>query len=676
MPSIIKISSGSTAGQIQAAIDRAPAGATVQLAAGNYRFDKTVVINRDDISIVGAGSGSTIISVSTGMQGAPAFRIGQALFTEKLTSAVKIASVDEGASAVTVSSGTHSLKAGDAVWIEQANDSALFSEIGDTKWRDDKPLRTALATVKSVDGDKITLDRALPFDFASSGTTLQEIDLATGIKLKGLTLKGAYGDSNPAKFTNGITAEKNGVMLLVNATDGVVIQDVDILQAGSNGMVIGKTIDAQVSDVLVKGAHNKGDGGNGYGIWIRDVYDSEFRDLSVFDTRHAVLFASYTSAVGNFIHVTSTNRDINFHGGLDHDNTVIIDRSVRASAEQSYLGAVAFVNPGTEYGAPTDPDANTILFKKVVGTVREDLVRAFDGGAQISTVGGADTIIGGRGNDSLDAGSGNDRIIASFGTDTIIGGLGDDQVRLAADRDEIVFIKGSAGLGIVGLQGTTWLREVETLVLNDATLRVADLMKSSSAATTQSGRQTFDWADASGSMVMGTNLNAVRLHGNADAIVIGNALANKVVGNTGGNVIVLNGGNDTAVGGVGRDVIAGGGGTDLLRGGDGGDILDGGVGRDKMIGGSDADVFYASGGRNLVMDFQPDQGDTFLFRGATAAQAINALQDWQGGAARINGFGFSIVRAEGMNGLSITDQYGAGLVFLEVTKQQMLDFYL
>ncbi len=530
MTTIIKIAAGASTSSIQSAINGAPAGAIVQLAAGSYRFDRTVVIDRDDISVVGAGAGQTVISVTTGMKGAPAFQIGKALFKEGMTNEVKINDADEGSNVVTVSSGSHSLKVGDAVWIERENDSALFDQIGDRLWQEDKPLRTALATVKSVDGNKITLDRDLPFDFTASDTTMKEIDLATNVTLQGVTLKGAYGTADPAKFSNGLTAEKGGIMLLANATDNVVIKDVDILQPGSNGLTMGKSLDAEVSDILVRGAHNKGDSGNGYGLWIRDVYDSNFSDLSIFDTRHAVLFASYTSAVGNKVHVTATNRDINFHGGLDHGNTVIVDEATRTVAEQSYLGVASFLNPGTSYGAPTDPGANTVVFGKVTGTIRDDLVVGAAGGAYMSTVGGDDTIIGGAG-------------------------------------------------------------------------------------------------------------------------------------------------NDRAYGGSGRDVLSGGGGNDSLNGGSGDDTLNGGANADTLIGGDGGDTFVASGGRNIVRDFDHGDDDSFVFRTTSDNDVMDALQDWTGGSTRVDGFLFETVQADGQASLSITDSSGNNLTFVGVTAAELRDDY-
>ena len=476
----ITIAAGNSAAQIQAAINGAPAGATVSLAAGSYTFDRTVVIDRDDITVAGAGSSQTIITTARGMGGAPAFQIGDPLFREGMTGGNSMQSAPEGARMITVSSG-HAFQPGDAIWIETANDAAFLDGIGDTQWRGDQPLRTALATVTAVNGNQITLDRGLPFDFNTQGTVVREMDLNSGVALKNMTLKGDFGAADPADFTNSLGAAKGGMMLLVNTSDGVVISGINIVQPGSNGLVIAKSIDAEVTNVTVTGAHNKGDGGNGYAFWIRDVYDSHFNALQAFDTRHAVLFASVTSAAGNDVHVKATNRDINFHGGLDHDNTVIVDKSVRTGAEQGYLGTVHFVNPGTDYGAPTDPLANTVQFREVVGTVRSDLVYSTNAGSKISTLGGSDTLIGGNGNDRLDAGTGDDLIRASRGSDTVIGGNGQDTVDFDVLRSDVTISVSKGQLVVRGEFGVTRMSGVEYVTFDNGRYQVSDLMAQVSA---------------------------------------------------------------------------------------------------------------------------------------------------------------------------------------------------
>jgi nitrous oxidase accessory protein NosD len=476
MANVIRIAAGASASQVQSAIDKAPAHSTIQLAAGTYNFTRTVVIDRDNITLTGAGEGRTVITADASLNGQPAIRVGSALFKEDKSDPITMSYAKEGSRQIKVESD-HGLRKGDTIWIEQTNDSAFLDKIGDELWREDKPLRTAQAVVTSVNGNSVTLDRDLPFTFQSKGTTVEKMDVTRNVTVENLTLRGDHGTSDPSKFHNTLSGQDSGMMMLVNATDNATVRNVSILEPDSNGIVIAKSLDAEVNGLTVRGAHEKGDDGNGYGVWIRDVYDSEFRNLEVHDTRHAVLFASQTSAVGNYVHVRDTNRDINFHGGLDHDNVVVVDNSVRTSEEATYLGAVTYVNEGTDFGAPTDPDANRIVFGNVTGTVRADVVHAASGGASISTRGGADTIHGGNGSDNLRAGTGDDFIFASGGSDTIRGDDGKDTVQFDEWRSEVVFSVEKGALVARTDSGTTFLYGVEGVRLENGWYSAAELSR-------------------------------------------------------------------------------------------------------------------------------------------------------------------------------------------------------
>lgn len=62
-------------------------------------------------------------------------------------------------------------------------------------------------------------------------------------------------------------------------------------------------------------------------------------------------------------------------------------------------------------------------------------------------------------------------------------------------------------------------------------------------------------------------------------------------------------GHDTLWGGVGNDILRGGSGDDTLFGEAGDDTLKGGAGTNTLYGGEGADTFVASGGHDVVLDF-------------------------------------------------------------------------
>lgn len=672
---VITIAAGSSAAMIQAAIDSAVAGTHIVLQQGSYIFTKTVVLNKDGITL--EGQGNVVIGVSKALAGAPALQIGTALFRETESHAMTLtAAAEAGATSLKVANGA-ALKVGDVLWIERPNDAALFAEIGDTLWQQDKPLRTAMVVVTEVQGNTVLLDRPLPFAFDAATTTLAVADTVKDVTLRNLTFKGAYGTADPGNFTNINPAEDGGMVLLVNSSVRTVIEHVDIVNPGSNGLVLGRSIDAVVDDVTVKGAQNKGDGGNGYGFWIRDVYDSSFTHLQAVDTRHAVLFASYTSAVNNRIEVDFTNRDINFHGGLDHGNTVIVHNSIRTATEQSYMGSVSFFNPGTSYGAPTDRDANVLKFENVVATVRADAVVAVDTGAHISTMSGNDSVAGGAGNDWIDLGSGSDLVLASAGQDTINGGQGVDRLVFGLHSAQVLVTTINGQSVVLSALGQSFIAGIEEFEFVDgvqaATSKSLTLISASVAAfgtTPVSISVTTDsLADAS--------VQDVRLLGQADLDFIGNANDNRVIGNTGSNIIFGEAGNDRLHGYWGDDLLNGGAGNDTLSGGLGRDTLNGGANRNALIGGAGADVFIASKGVNMVRDFSFAEQDALVFFGFSATDLASSLAHWlEGAASAADDFTISARLRDGVNYLTMTSDLGDSLILAGVDATGLHDYLL
>lgn len=655
-----QVQSGTSAAALQSIIDGAPEGSRIVLEEGTYRFTQTVEIDRSGITL--EGQGTVVIIADASLNGEPALQIGAALYTQSVDAPVQVtADASEGAKSLSLAAG-HGVQVGDVIWVEQPNDAALFAAIGDTLWQEDKPLRTGLAIVTAVNGNSIILDRGLPFNFDANKTTIEVTQMVHDVTVKNITMRGDYGTSTEADFTNTLLTESGGMMLVVNASVGTQLSNINIVEPGSNGLVLGRSMDAVISDVSVTGAHNKGEGGNGYAFWLRDITDCNFTDLRAVDTRHAVLFASYTSATGNDVHVAFTNRDINFHGGLDHGNSVVVDASIRTAEEQRYMGAVSFINPGTDYGAPTDPNANSIIFRNVVGTVRSDLVVGQNGGAVLTTLGGNDTLVGGAGSDLLDAGTGNDVILASRGRDVVFGGAGTDTFAFDFERDQAIVQAVGAKSQITTAMGITTLTDVETIKFNGS------IVATTAALTTVlRGDAGYERTDIASTVVADDLVNAVTMVGTRNIGFMGGALANNVMGNAGNNQIHGEGGNDRLFGGLGQDFLTGGIGDDYLHGGAGNDTLTGGSGNDTLSGRQGADLFVASEGTNTVDDFSIAQGDTIAFRGYTTADLVTSLANYLAGqASAADRFNLSFETINGKATLSIVSEAADSLALQNI----------
>lgn len=415
---IASIDADITAEQLQTLIDNAPQGATIQLAAGDYAFDDALTIGRSDLSLVGAGSDETRITFT---DAALANEACHAILVQGggATAAGTLRDdIAEGANRITLNDG-HGLGVGDTIRLSQTNDDAFLDTIGDTLWREsDSPLRTSMAKVVAVDGDTITLDRGVHFDFVGGDTQVERLDALENVSLSGFSVNFELGEPDAGNFSNTLSTLDRYHAIEFNTTVGGEISDVTVTNGPSTAFEFAQSLDIVASALTTSGAFNKGGGGNGYGFELRESYDGQYDDLTSLGMRHGMLFASWSSSVGNNIDVTLTDRDINFHGGRDHDNTIHVAQSIR-DADHDAMSTTVWVNGGESFGAPTDGDANTVTFDYVVGSRRDDVIHGTDDGVYLDGGLGNDTLYGGAGNDILRGGDG-------WGDDVLDGGDGYD----------------------------------------------------------------------------------------------------------------------------------------------------------------------------------------------------------------------------------------------------------
>ncbi|EKV28900.1 glycoside hydrolase, family 16 [Caenispirillum salinarum AK4] len=419
--------------EVRGLLETVPDGSTITLAAGTYTLDAPLVIARDDVSIVGAGSDSTVISVTAGWTGDAISVLGSHAATD-------IAVTADAAlwdTALALAPG-HGLAAGDWLWLEAANTPEYLDSIGDTLWQQDKPLRTSLVQVDAVTETGVTLTGGLHFDLPAAETTVYKVDPAENVALSGFSMQYSLGEADAGLFENTVTEHHRDRAVELEWTVGAKLSDIAVHDAASNAFVFLHSSGITADALHAEGAHNKGAGGNGYAFELKSVYESAFTGLTDLDMRHSFVFGSWYSNVNNRVEVLSTNRDINFHGGRDHHNSVLVDRSERNPDTDNMSSVLSINSEGETWGAPTDMTHNAIGFETVIGSKRQDLVYGTDNANVIDPRGGHDTVYGYGGDDTLYAGTGDD-----WGDDQLIGGAGTDTAMMWGVRADYIIRLGT-----------------------------------------------------------------------------------------------------------------------------------------------------------------------------------------------------------------------------------------
>lgn len=423
----------SSAAEINAAIRAADGPLTILLAAGTYDLEEPIRILRSDVTVTGAGVGATILKASAiGDGNAQAIVVHGGGGTEVTT--LRSSTVADGTTEIVLNSAA-GITAGMVIKIEQDNDDAYFIETGNThldaaeKNELGQQLRQMLAEVVAVDGDTVTLKSKTPYAFTGSdanGATVTRVsipDLLAGVELSGFTVTSDLpGTPDKNRFVNvyeEFSQQGTQAALEISGVRGLVLHDVSTLNVASTAFDFSNMYGAEIDSLEAKGAFNKGAGGNGYAFHLRTAFNNTLTNLTDQDMRHGVLFASFSAEHHNTIEVTSTNRDINFHGSADSGNTIVVDRSV---LEFSSAGEVKkAVQTGNRNIHPNSTvDANDVTFKYLIGSYSEDIAHGHASGSKLYGKERDDELHGGAGKDLLDGGVDDDILSGGAGADTFV----------------------------------------------------------------------------------------------------------------------------------------------------------------------------------------------------------------------------------------------------------------
>lgn len=437
---VYTVKTGITTADLSNLLNTAKDFSTVQFGEGKYILTEGINVLRSNLTIQGAGEDKTVFEAQ--------FSKGQSII-QFLGSVREISTLQADAAA-----GTHAItvqdtskfKVGGEVHVYQPNgpdlynqaipedfasdiylgsalknavltSGTLYGNIAADPFAVNHALRDSLTVVERIEGNTLYLKDGLDFDMVGGQAQIQRMDGLTNLNVSDFTVQTNLGAADPGLIANPMPEWNLTNALAFFNTVGTNVSNISILNAGSIGLMAARMYDADISNINVIGAQNKGEGGNGYGINIAGTQHSEFTDLTVFDTRHAVLFSSWGAEIDNLIHVSSTNRDVNFHGGMDSGNTVIVDQSILSYGNTSGPGWSVLSGMGVQHPYTNIAAGNDIMFTYAFGSRGPDVVEGSDNGAYLRGAGGNDNLIGGNGNDVL---------IGDTQADTLTGGKGTD----------------------------------------------------------------------------------------------------------------------------------------------------------------------------------------------------------------------------------------------------------
>lgn len=435
------VSVGNTAAEINAVIKSAEAGATIILAEGTHEFTETLRINRDDITLKGESEEGTILNF-TFPEGTGGNAIEVSSGAEKVKFTELAGSAKAGSSEITIADATSlsagdatSLSAGDVIYLSQANTQEYLSENG---WdnvsfddADNRPFREVIVRIESIDGNTLTLSSPLPYDFDALETDIFHIDLLESVSLEQFTVKsGIDAEVNYNDFVNTHPEFLKTSVILVEGTDGTNISNISIHDAPSNAFDFRSTIDLTGDGLSVDGAYNLGSGGNGYGVQLYETFDATLTDLEIHNVRHSVLYSSWHAEAGNYIEIASTNRDVNFHGSPDANNTVIVQSSILEYDPNQHTGNGngfwdIVSGAGSQHASTDIYGSNTVAFSHAEGSNGTETIYGTDDGAYLDGNGSQDHLIGGDGNDIIIGGASRDILTGGEGSDIFVFEVGD-----------------------------------------------------------------------------------------------------------------------------------------------------------------------------------------------------------------------------------------------------------
>lgn len=467
----LQVNDTMTTEEIEAAINGAPIGATVEFLTGKYWLTETINVSRGDIHIKGVSEESVILRADAITSDA-VFRVKEGSINGKLG--------ENEAQLITNTTGpvlaedktvqlqsVQGIEQGDFLeFVYNYNNEVNTRVFNGSGGSFDKI--SSLVEVASVNAatNEVTLREKVGMDFDPNrdlGNAEVRVfdgdDFIHNLIISDLTIKYMDDDDyadivdphdlfnyNNSNYGGAYDHKVSGIRLeAVHESD---ILNVTIENAGSMGIWIDAGYQIGVRDFTFDGSQNLGGGGNGYAMLLDDSFYGDFEGLKIgavdengqiAATRHAVVMGYSSSAAYNNIHYEFVNSNLDHHGGLDFGNISYVETMSMTQTDHYNFGAMddRYVRDGLHYNqiqntyvfdnvrsqqegaipgytgslVPGQEDGQGAWANNGSGSSYEDRVFMSANGGEARTFGKSDELHSGAGNDRMWGGGGNDTFV-------------------------------------------------------------------------------------------------------------------------------------------------------------------------------------------------------------------------------------------------------------------------
>ncbi len=288
------------------------------LPKGEIPLYHPIVINRDNITLKGAGSKKTLLLSYLKSKDKAVIQVkGERL---KRIGYIQNPIYKNQSSFVLPTKKSIS----SYLLIRQPNDNAFLKSLGSKRWNKKYPyLRQEIIEVLDYDlsRHKIYTKKPILTDFQTPQTEVIALKMVKNVSLEDFSIKQIVKNDDIKRYrflyTNAI-ADMMVDAISFEYSAKCHLRGVSLLQVGSHGVVCDYSYALLLENLYINGSWNKGKKGNGY-LRIARTYYSVLRNSVIKNIRHVTL---QWSASGNHLYNLLLGVDINLHGGFAHDNQI------------------------------------------------------------------------------------------------------------------------------------------------------------------------------------------------------------------------------------------------------------------------------------------------------------------------------------------------------------------